>query len=699
LNELNVFRESSVTLRNQARQAEAALAEKSARVDELVQQIEPLQDKIRELENLVETKDEEMKLIHADRDRWQQRTENILQKYDRVDPTEMENLKETLSTLEKERDEAIAVRDTLQQQVDSFPEQLSKTAEESKAELRGKLTEQFVKRSKELSGRINAKQSELNTVQQEKDVIQEELTKAQEELNQLKSKPVEQQTTPMEVEAASVTPAVPQLAPSVTPGGDEEKIKALEEKVARLEAALAEKEAQFDTKLKERSDKMKEAYNSKVAELRKTHQQELENLKAQQQAPTEAGQPAELAIPSTPAKTDTGELPELTDSQAKDLVAKNETIKDIIKRNIQNQVNKVKAQLQQEARAQAAAAGPSPDAAAELETKLAEERDRLKKASDEAIEEKVKSAVELNDKKTAVKISMLESRAKTAMAKMQVVQKAAAETPEKPVREVWEVAKDAKAPPAAPATPAKPAAAAPAQTPISTPAAVANNVAPAAAATPVAARTPASAPVPAPAAAQPPAQQQQAANPFAAIQGQQTPQAQPAQPQNVSSPFAVIKQNGQNQPAQPNQQASIPPKPPAGAVGNHAGPGPAALRALQSGLPIARGRGGGRGAGGGHQAAEQQPQQGQAPSQRGTGMPRGRGRGRGGQQHVQANVPQTAGQTQESPGGNRGALNAGARQFIPQGNKRPREDGGETVGGDAGGAGKRIRGGGHNRGS
>uniref|UniRef100_A0A093V3K5 Nucleoprotein TPR n=1 Tax=Talaromyces marneffei PM1 TaxID=1077442 RepID=A0A093V3K5_TALMA len=688
LNELNVFRESSVTLRNQARQAEAALAEKSARVDELVQQIEPLQNKIRELENLVETKDEEMKLIHADRDRWQQRTENILQKYDRVDPTEMENLKEKLLTLENERDEAIAARDTLQQQVDGFPEQLAKTAEDSKAELRSKLTEQFVKRSKELSGRINAKQSELNAVQQEKEVIQQELTKAQEALNQLKSKPVEQQTTPMEVEAATVTPAVPQLAPSATPGGDEEKIKALEEKVARLEAALAEKEAQFDAKLKERSDKMKEAYNNKVAELRKNHQQELENVKAQQQATTETGQPTELTMPRTPAKGDSGELPELTDSQAKDLVAKNETIKDIIKRNIQNQVNKVKVQLQQEARAHAAVAGPSPEAAAELETKLAEERERLKKASDEAIEEKVKSAIELNDKKIAVKISMLESRAKTATAKLQVVQKAATETPEKPVREVWEVAKDAKAPPATPATPAKPAPA-PTQTPVSTPAAVTNNVAPAAAATPA----PVPAPAAAPAAAQPPAQQQQAENPFAAIKNQQAPQTQP---QNVSSPFAVIK-DGQNQPAQPNQQASIPPKLPAGAVGNHPGSGPAALRALQSGLPIARGRGGGRGGGTAHQTTEQQHQQGQ-PSQRGTGIQRGRGRGRGGQ-HVQSNGPQNAGQIQESPGGNRGALNAGARQFIPQGNKRPREDGGETTSGDAGGAGKRIRGGGQNRGS
>jgi nucleoprotein TPR len=51
INELNLFRESSVTLRNEARQAQASLAEKTERVEELLEQIQPLQTKVRELEN------------------------------------------------------------------------------------------------------------------------------------------------------------------------------------------------------------------------------------------------------------------------------------------------------------------------------------------------------------------------------------------------------------------------------------------------------------------------------------------------------------------------------------------------------------------------------------------------------------------------------------------------------------------------
>src|SRR5699024_4494148 len=110
-----------------------------------------------ELENIVETKDGEMSLLQGDRDRWQQRTQNILQKYDRVDPAEMEGLKEKLETLEKERDEAVSARQVLQTEVEAFPEQL-KQAEERVQDLRIKLTEQFKARSKELTGRINAKQ-------------------------------------------------------------------------------------------------------------------------------------------------------------------------------------------------------------------------------------------------------------------------------------------------------------------------------------------------------------------------------------------------------------------------------------------------------------------------------------------------------------------------------------------------------------
>lgn len=733
LNELNLFRESSVTLRNQVKQAETSLAEKSTRVEELMQQIQPLDTRIKELENVVETKDGEMNLLQQDRDHWQQRTQNILQKYDRVDPAEMEALKERLGTLEKERDEAASARDTLQAQASTFPEQL-KHAEYRVQDLRTKLTEQFKARSKELTGRINAKQTELNTVVQEKAVLEDELTTTKEELDSLKArmadKPAEQAapapalvpaTTPAvaseERPAVDTTPAVlPTPAAQFPVSSDHDKVKALEEKIARLEAALAEKDAalaeknaalankdatmsakdaELETRIKERADKLKETYNSKLAEVRNAHRQELEKLTTSQLANQPASEPPANAAtteqPTAPAQPPAaGEviLPVLTDAQAKALVAKNETIRDMVRRNVRALANKEREKEKQE---------PQPSAGSNEETlaalkKYNEERETLKKAHADGMEEKIRSAVELADKKSLARTSMLETRFKTSQAKIDVVQKAATDTPQKPVIEVWEVAKNAK--PAPSQTPRPGPAASPAR--VSSPAVATTPQRPAPSPSPVPAAAPEGGQGQAPAQPAQPGQSAQPTQLPGTPTARQAQQTRPEQPQ-PSQEQAEMPAGAPPNPFGQSQSSSLPNKPPAGA---------GTLRALQSGLPIARG---GRGGRAGHpqnpfgphvdpnQNQMQQTQQQQA--QRGAGAPRGRGRGghgRGGYQNVQTgNLPQ--GQGQFSP--NRGALNAHARQFVPHGNKRAREDGVEA-GGEAGGSGgKRMRGGGHSRGS
>ncbi|KAJ5744190.1 hypothetical protein N7533_009060 [Penicillium manginii] len=691
LNELNLFRESSVTLRNQVKQTEAALAEKSARVDELVQQIEPLETKIHEFENLVESKDGEMKLLQADRDHYQKRIQNILQKYDRVDPQEMEALQEKLSTLEKERDEAVAARDeavSIRDSLTAEVDQHKNSAEARVAELRTKLTEQFKARSKELSGRINGKQTELNSALQEKEVLQDELNTTKAELATLKVKlaetpapvdsaPITQvpdsAPVPMETEPVNPTPAsqFPTAATQVVPVGDEQKIKELEAKIQRLEAALIEKDGQLamkdtelEAKLKERSDKLKEMYNAKLVEIRAAQRKETENAPAgEQSTPTTPATPGANAKqpPSTPAKLP--ELLELTDAQARELLSKNETLRVIMRNNIRNYVDKAKQQAQAEA-------GSNDTALAAAELKYNEEREALRKAHEDDVGEKVKSAVELSDKKSLARISMLDGQKRTALVKLEVVKKAAEETPQKPVIEVWEIAKVARPPPVAaqapkpaaipsPAQPASPAPkpAVPQANP-STPAASMNTAPTVAPTSPAPAVE--QAPTPAPSAQPTGGGEQQQAN------TESQPTVAP------SNPFGQSVQNQQGQ-----QPSNLPTKPP---VNNT----PAGMmRALQSNLPIARG--GGRGGRGGVQPAtfnhaqqqqgEQQQQQAQpqAQAQRGTGLPRGRG-GRA--------LPQTG-----------GAMNPGARQFVPHGNKRTRDEASDAPT-ETNAGGKRMRGGG-----
>ncbi|KAJ5374639.1 hypothetical protein N7517_006645 [Penicillium concentricum] len=715
INELNVFRESNATLRNQLKQTEAVRDQKIVRENELVQEIEPLKTRIHELESQSEAKDGEMQLLQADRDRYQQRIQNILQKYDRVDPTEMQELREKLTNLENEKTEAVSAREALQTEMEAlqaqiaeFPEQLKQHSDERAQELRSKLTEQFKARSKDLSARVKAKQDELNVVLQEKEVIQAELQTTRNELEALKTKvaeaPVNVAPAPAPTPAAAAgeeapvnaTPASQFPTATVTvPGpGDAQKIQELEQKIQRLEAALAEKDgllatqaSEQDAKIKERADRLKDMYNTKLNEVKAAHRQELEKLSASEQSiPGTPGGAGPDATPATPSKTFElagFTIPELTDAQARELVAKHETIRTIVRNNIRGQVAREQQKLQQEAQA---SSGANEAALAGLQQKSSEEREALLKAHENEIKEKVSSAVELVEKKTAARLSMLDTRFRTANAKIDVVSKAATETPQKPVVEVWEIAKTARpapiavpaAKPPVPAMPVQPAGPAPTlaapQVPVTAPSA------------PVAAPPPAAASVPAavPVAAAPNAPTQQP-TPVTAPSEPAAPQQGETQPTAPANPFGQAQQPDQTQ-----QASTLPSKPPAGNP-------PGLMRALQSGLPIARGGRGGRGGGPqfGHQQHDQQQQQGQghgqSQNQRGPGLQRGRGgrggQGRGGNQN-QNNVAQA-----QSPTANRGNLSASARQFIPGGNKRSREDGPDTTT-EGGSGGKRQRGGG-----
>lgn len=178
INELNTFRESSVTLRAESRQAQTALAARTTEVESLKAQIEPLQAATQVLRDQNETQAGEMKLLKENSDRWQQRAQNVLQKYDRVDPAELEALRERLKTLETERDELLSSKQTLQEQADSASSQVAQAQEQAEARLetlKARLTEQFKSRSKVLSDKIKEKDAALQTASTEKRGLEQQL--------------------------------------------------------------------------------------------------------------------------------------------------------------------------------------------------------------------------------------------------------------------------------------------------------------------------------------------------------------------------------------------------------------------------------------------------------------------------------------------------------------------------------------------
>ncbi|KFX89667.1 hypothetical protein O988_08551 [Pseudogymnoascus sp. VKM F-3808] len=710
INELNLFRESSITLRNEARQAQAQLADKTKQVEELMEKIQPLENKVRELENAKEMQDGEVKLLQEDRDRWQKRNQEILSKYDRIDPAEMEQLKATLASLQAERDALTTDQQPLQEKVQTLEgekaqwqvsrQKLIEQAKERSRVLTKEKNERVAERTAErdaaiqekeaLEQQLSAVQQELSTAIQERQALEEQLTRAKaegeaskadapaasttdapdssnqpqasaeqngvvdqqldtvrKELEVAKKEKgdVEQQLASIrqeletaraerdqaaaraaQAEAAKPAPQadssmdgaeegqVDETAPSKI--SDDER-KALEERTLAAETRLQQLEESVEATLKQRSEKMKTALNKKLAESRDSAKAALEAeyaLKLEQERkiwlaeqgatepavpPTpkaetapEAAPPATPSTPSAKPPTPLGDLTTLSDEQVRTLLTTNATLKNIVTGNIRKKVDEQSKKLKEE---------------------FEKEKEEVVKKADEA---KTKAVI-MEGKKSELKINLTNNKVKMTAAKLEVVEKAATDTPEKPVGEVWEIAKNAKPPPNV--------VAAPAQTP------AAGSAIPAPGAKPEGA--PAASGLRAPSVSVP-----------ATAQGGSRPSTPSTQQQQAPTAAAAPQGPAQANTAQ-TQGSNIPA--PSGIPSAPGGP--------RTGLPVPRGGGAARGRG-----AYQAPR-GQS----------GIGRGRGG------------GQNQ------RGGMNAGAPAFAPNaGTKRPHDDA-QGVGQQ-----KRMRGGG-----
>ena len=689
LDSVNLHRESNVTLRAENKQMSETLAEKAKRVEELEAQIQPLQARVSELENLVETRDGEMKILQSDRDHWRQRTQDIISKYNRVDPAELESMKEQLETLQKERDEAVAARDTLQTEIDTIPDQIKS----AKDQQRTALGDQF---KTQMKTRVGQKQTELDTANAEKTALQQELDEVREQLESARNHPRETKEVQANGDSAQ--------SPGEVPTGNDERVAALEaaiqqkdEQIASLQtehkAALQQKEDQLKAHLTKKFGEFKqEAQSTKEAalqelrtQLEQKHSEEIQALRVELAASTDVAKPS--SDPANDGVTATEPINASSEVSEEQLLnvpmdkwkwaAKNvPSLKTLLTNSIRSNLEKAKAAYQ-------AGDGASPaqlDAVREqmevaLDKKQAEfeaEKEQLEKQyqerlerekqeletahqqaledqklgfsadSTKKIEEQIKAAeqmatqkaTELAEKKSSLRLNMATNKANTVAAKLKVVEDAATATPERAVKEVWDEAKVAKAPPAP-----KPA--------------------------------------PVPQAAAPPA----SPAPATAVPSQATPQKQAAPTTEVQETLQESESEPEPEP-QPSQQSPSPAPvqpTPSGPAKLNVATGPAAPRNV-SGLPRGGGTGIPRGRGGSQIARGAS-----------TSIPRGssiaRGGPRGGARAVSMGGANHRGGMAGSP--TRGGMNPSASQFVP-GNKRAREDGDGADGGQ-----KRMRGGGH----
>ncbi|KAM3162371.1 Ubiquitin-like domain-containing protein [Lachancea thermotolerans] len=102
LNQLNLLRESNITLRSEVQKKTQRCQELEGQIDNLQQSLQPLESELASLKRSVRAKDSQISLISEETNRWKQRSQDILSKFERIDPEEHKKLGEELSQAKAE---------------------------------------------------------------------------------------------------------------------------------------------------------------------------------------------------------------------------------------------------------------------------------------------------------------------------------------------------------------------------------------------------------------------------------------------------------------------------------------------------------------------------------------------------------------------------------------------------------------------
>ncbi|KAM5341605.1 hypothetical protein ACJ41O_014636 [Fusarium nematophilum] len=294
LNELNLYRESSMTLRNENQQLKDHITERNTKIEEMEARIQPLEAEIDTLKTQKSFLEDEIKQIQEDRDRWQKRTEGILTKYGRVDPAEMEQLKEKITSLETERDELKKGEEPLKAKISELETTLE-TERTNWATTRGKIIEQAKERSRKLTGEKNEAIQRANHLQDTLDQTNSELegTKKQVEESGNQKTELERQiqTFQKEVEHLRQQVQAAQSAPTPAQAAD---ASVSSDVVTQLEQQLADARKELDA-----VNGQKQAAEQQLETLRTELQTAVSERDEAAKKLQEAVQAAPAAVPQT----------------------------------------------------------------------------------------------------------------------------------------------------------------------------------------------------------------------------------------------------------------------------------------------------------------------------------------------------------------------------------------------------------------
>ncbi|PHH71767.1 hypothetical protein CDD82_6338 [Ophiocordyceps australis] len=439
---------------------------------------QPLQAKVTEMEQLLETERESWANSRSRMtDQFKERSKRLTGEKNElvqrnIDLSEkVTALTEELEQAQKLTEAAVGEKTEMEQQAEGLrqeTEELRQRAQPSEssaqqvqsAQVTQQLEERLANIQKELESvtaqKLGAEQqverlrTEMQAAIVERDEAKQQLQRAEASQQQSSSSSSAEQVQQMpEPSSSSSPPSGTQVAPEGAPLSiSAEEKAALEAKVAEAEAKAAEfeeKANEVETRLqqtiKERCDKMRDSLNVKLKESRAKMDEQfkqkdeefklrLEQEKLVWQAEKAASNPGPsdkehntrakdaTNAPSTPATGSTvADLSQLDDAEIRQFLSTNATVKSIIGANIKKRLEVENERTK-----------------ADIEAKIAAAREQ---------------AQLMESKKSVLRLNIANNKVATATTKIGIVEKAASETPQRPVVEVWEEIKKVKGAPGA----------------------------------------------------------------------------------------------------------------------------------------------------------------------------------------------------------------------------------------------------------
>lgn len=115
INQLNILRESNATLRGDCQSYSKKARELEAKLKQLSQELEPAKEQARISQAELEASKAQLSRLEDESRKWQERNSQLLSKYDRIDPAEVQSLKDEIEALNAQKAEIERQKVELQQ--------------------------------------------------------------------------------------------------------------------------------------------------------------------------------------------------------------------------------------------------------------------------------------------------------------------------------------------------------------------------------------------------------------------------------------------------------------------------------------------------------------------------------------------------------------------------------------------------------